>query len=150
MPAELTTRGAAKLEALRAEFAGVRDGRTLLMRDERNRSRWWTFAGGRANAALAAGLEDHGVRVTGLDDLSVGLAGFASATALDEATDALQLTPPAASAQASELESLKFSDCLPLELGLEVISRRRADPEAVRVALSEPRDVWDDVSGARS
>ena len=56
----------------------------------------------------------------------------------------MQRVPPSAGILERELEGLKFSECLPMRLGLDVLSRRRADPDAVGVALLEPRDVVDD------
>lgn len=139
VPDIVSSRGAAKLAAMREEFAGVREGRTLLVRDtERNRSRWWTFAGGRANAALGAGLDEHGIRVAGLDDLSISFAGRFGYEALVEAQAAMAAAPPQAPADRRELEGLKFSECLPLSLGEDVLTRRRADPESVMTVLAEP------------
>jgi ATP-dependent Lhr-like helicase len=136
--ADLTARGSAKLAAVREEFAGMAEGRTSLVRDERDRARWWTFAGGRANAALAQGLNDHGLRVTALDDLSIGLRGPVSLEALQQAIAAMSTAPPRAQASEPELQGLKFSECLPAQLALDVLTRRRADPEAVRETLAEP------------
>lgn len=142
-PSELTARGVSKLAEIRSEFNGLRDGRTLLQRDERGRAEWWTFAGGLANAALAAGLEAQGLRVAAVDDLSIGLVGIVAANALRDSIDAMLVEPPWALPHARELDGLKFSECLPSELALEVLARRRADPDAVRVALREPLDMSD-------
>lgn len=137
-PVKLTKRGAAKLAGLRDEFGGTHKDRTSLVRDERGRARWWTFTGGLANAALAEGLDDHGLRVTGLDDLSIGLRGPVSLEAFRGVIASMSATPPRAQASESELPGVKFSECLPVDLALEMLMRRRADPEAVRETLAEP------------
>ena len=48
-------------------------GPRLVRDDERNRSRWWTFGGGRANRAIAAALDAAAVATMSVDDLGIGL-----------------------------------------------------------------------------
>ena len=80
----LTSRAAGKLAEVRDEYSWAQDGRTTLVRDStRSRSRWWTFAGARANRALAHSLEEGGVATMAVDDLSIGVRALVS---LDELT----------------------------------------------------------------
>ncbi|MGI8659915.1 MAG: DEAD/DEAH box helicase [Thermoleophilaceae bacterium] len=138
-PSRATRRAAIKLGELRETFTGVVDGRTLLERDGgRDRERWWTFAGGRANAALAAGLRAAGVVSFGVDDLSIGLRGPVEYERLLAALAAMRTEEPVAEPDPRQLEALKFADCLPEPLGLELLREREADPEAVCRALTEP------------
>lgn len=135
----LTVRAEAKLAELRETFIGVRDGRTLLERDvQRDRGRWWTFAGGRANAALAAGLEAAGLPTYGLDDVSIGLHGPVGYDRLVAAVDSMREQPPVAEPDPGQLDALKFAECLPEDLGLDVLKARQADPAGVLSALAEP------------
>jgi ATP-dependent Lhr-like helicase len=112
--ARLTARAAGKLlRRTRASRRG-RDGRTLLARDVgRNHERWWTFAGGRANAALATGLESDGLSTYGLDDLSIGLHGPVGHDRLVAAVKSMQGRMPVAEPEAGQIEGLKFGECLP-------------------------------------
>ena len=102
---------------------------------------WWTFAGGRANAALAHELARRlDVRVTS-DNFAVRFPPRQSDARLIEQRDPRpgrestpgQLVPPA-SEQA--LEGLKFSECLPQRAGRPASSQARlSDPRAVAEAL---------------
>ena len=89
-PADLadatTARASAKLEELRGEHTWARASRTTLVRDdERNRSRWWTFGGGRANRAIAAALDAAAVPTMSVDDLGIGLRTRTAASDVKEA-----------------------------------------------------------------
>jgi ATP-dependent helicase Lhr and Lhr-like helicase len=138
-PPDLTARARQQLALTRADFSGVQDGHTMLVREtERDRERWWTFAGGKANAALAAGLHDHGVAIAATDDLSIGLRGAVGLPRLQQIIASLRATPPCAAPAVAALQSLKFSGCLPASLGLRVLEERMADPSAVMAALLEP------------
>lgn len=134
----LSARASTRLVQLREEFAGVREGRTLFERGgSDDRERWWTFAGGRANAALAAGLERDGIHTFGLDDLSIGIRDPVGYERLRAACDAMAADLPVAEPDPRALEGLKFSECLPHEMGLAVLGARMADASGVRSTLAE-------------
>lgn len=76
-PARLSDRAAGKLAELREQSPWAREDATFLVRDlGRQRTTWWTFAGGRATGALAAALGEAGHRILATDDLSIAVAGF--------------------------------------------------------------------------
>ena len=136
---ELTVRAVSKLGELREIFNGVQDGCTLLERDvQRDRERWWTFAGGCANAALAAGLQAAGLAPFGLDDLSIGMRGPVGYDRLVAVVNAMHDQPPLAEPDPRQLDTLKFAACLPEELGLDVLRARQADPAGVKTTVAEP------------
>ena len=111
----------------------------MLVRDDvRPATRWWTFAGGKANAALAVGLDDAGIRTTGVDDLSIGVGRQLAVGDLAAAIETMKASLPQARVDHRELEGLKFADCLPTDLAMEILARRRADPDAVYTTLAEP------------
>ena len=107
-------------------------------------SRWWTFAGLRANTTLGeliGGLrpdtsreENLSIRLvdgTGIEDLKRQL----DHVAVEAKERVFPVTDEA-------LESLKFSACLPMELACRTLRERGADPEAVAKCLREPiRDI---------
>lgn len=135
----LTTRARTQLGVLREGFDGVRDGRTTLTRDlSRNRETWWTFAGGNANAALAAGLRNAGLGVIASDDLSIGMHGPVGYERLRDVVQALGSALPVAEPDERRVDSLKFGESLPPEMALSVLRARMADAPAVRDALAEP------------
>ncbi len=138
-PPGLTARASEQLTSTRSSFVGVQEERTMLVREpERDRESWWTFAGGRANAALAAGLHDSGMHVLAIDDLSIGLRGTPGLQRLKQTIASLRDSPPRATADVGALDGLKFGDCLPEALGLRVLEERSADDAAVKEALLEP------------
>jgi ATP-dependent Lhr-like helicase len=137
-PSDLSGRARRQLAVTRSTFVDVREGHTMLVREDRERERWWTFAGGKANAALAAGLLDHGVEIVATDDLSIGLRGPVGLQRLQQITTALRGSLPCALPDVAALSGLKFGDCLPEPIGLRVLAERLADRPGVMRALLEP------------
>lgn len=132
----LTERARAGLVDARSEFSFARSDRTSVV-IEPTRARWWTWAGQRANATLSDTLGD--LATTRGDDLSIGLDPVrASSTAIKEQLanlhpDAL----PTPSVAAEFADNMKFSDCLPDALALEVARQRLLDSNGVRRVLGE-------------
>jgi ATP-dependent Lhr-like helicase len=101
---------------------------------------WWTFAGARANASLAASLGAAGIRVARHDNFSITTAGEAAAAVhgaiAQLRSGELPVHLPAISDDA--LEGLKFSVCLPDQLARTVLEQRAHDEEAVRWVKQAP------------
>ena len=139
----LTRRARTALAAARAEFAFARPGRTTVVIEAAG-ARWWTWAGQRANAQLAEALGE--LAVTRGDDLSIGLdPDQASVTAVRDAL--VDLDPdalPVSGVARTFADELKFSDCLPSALAVEVAAARLVDVNGVRRALTELRSAGDD------
>jgi len=134
-PLATTRRAAVQLDLLRQDFPFAAEGRTALERDHaRQRTRWWTFAGGRANAELAQRCAAAGITVSGADDLSIGLMAMPPVEAMQAAVADAVLAwnvPPA------RRDAIKFSEAVPEE-SLDVMVRARdADEAGVRCTLSE-------------
>lgn len=130
----LSSRAVRELEEIRAELPFARSGGVPVV-NEPTRSRWWTWAGQRANTSLADALGD--LAVTRGDDLSIGLDPTrASTTAVKERLEGLDpKNLPAPSVAADFADNMKFSDCLPEDLALEVARRRLIDPHGVASVL---------------
>ena len=133
-----TQRAQAVMAEMRTELSFARPGHTTVVTDEHS-ARWWTWAGIRANNSLVDALGDL-VASRG-DDLSIGLEpGRASheevALRLAELHPDALPTPTVAGEYAA---NLKFSDCLPEALALEVARQRLIDPAAVARVLDEPK-----------
>ena len=139
IPACASRRAAARLSEAREAFWFVREGATAVERSEdRKRLRWWTFAGGRANAELATRLTAHGLHVVAADDLGLTVAG---STRVEELRRAAGDTNVAMQPDQRRLEAVKFHEAVPSDaLGSMVVSRD-ADTEAVAVATAEPVEV---------
>jgi hypothetical protein len=113
----------------------VHDGTTAVERsDDRNRLRWWTFAGARANGELAARLTAHKLHVTAADDLALTVVGPANVEDLRKAA----ADPSVAPAPDHRLEAVKFHEAVPVDLLGEMVVSRDADPDAVAAVNEEP------------
>lgn len=123
----LSKRASSTLGDLRAAAPWATPDTTAVVRED-GKARWWTFAGFRADGALHGALGhlrasnqidnlfiEIGWEVT-LDDLNNRLAEI-------EAED-LPRSPLAVRAAAE----LKFADCLPTELALDIADARLGDP----------------------
>ncbi|KAA0252885.1 MAG: DEAD/DEAH box helicase [Acidobacteria bacterium] len=136
----LTARGRTKLEELRQQFGWVPAEGTALVEESPGRVRWWTFAGLKANAALADALASGGATIASRDNLSIAVLApalpdvSARVGRLREAGAALEPT----SLVADAVDGLKFSDCVPRDLALAILRRRLSDSDAVARVLGEP------------
>lgn len=132
----LTKRGTEALQSAVALFPTLSSGSTTLIQEAPEKVRWWTFAGLRANAALAERLSEMGLSVTSRDNFGVTL-GADSCTRVSRALDRLREGPldPAPSSLAREaLDDLKFAECVPKALAAAMLRTRLADAEGVRQA----------------
>lgn len=123
----LSRRGAQQLSEVRELItAPERQGSMLLEHMASGRLRWWTFAGGAVNSAIALRFEDAGsVRV---DDLWIEANPGTSMTSVVK----WPVHPVAREAfvlNLVERSDLKFSDCLTAELLVEVVASRSLDEE---------------------
>jgi ATP-dependent Lhr-like helicase len=138
----LSRRANAQLVILRGERPEVRTGATSVVSEPSGVKRWWTFAGWKANLALAEAVAGHRGSVTAVEDLWIALDTPTSVsdvvTASGDAADT-ELRP---AVDEEAIEDLKFSECLPSDLAHEVVQRRLHDAAAVRMVLSEPVTGW--------
>lgn len=135
----LSQRAAAKLSEVQAEHYWIRAGRTVLVRDgSRDRARWWTFGGGRANAVLAATLDVANVPTMSVDDLGVGIRASLPVADLEEAASRVDAAAAAAPIDPRRLAVVKFGSCLPdNDVELMLVARGR-DAKGLAAVLDEP------------
>jgi ATP-dependent Lhr-like helicase len=128
----LSQRASAALARLRDErSATVHPNGTVLVR-QGEASRWWTYAGQRANTSLAASLAADGLDAIP-DSLGIRIEGTHRGAEVRSAIVAHAGIPAQVSAQA--LDGLKFSAALPVDLATAVLAGRIGDPvTASRVA----------------
>ncbi len=137
-PVALTKRAMGVLAEVRDEgLATVHPGGTVISRVGAD-VRWWTWAGFRANATLAAtlsGLTDERQR---FDDSGIRLRSDLTHEMWKSGTaDAVQrLCLPEVDERA--LEGLKFSEALPRRLAEATLSERMADLVGAAAVLGEP------------
>jgi ATP-dependent helicase Lhr and Lhr-like helicase len=137
-PVALTSRAQHKLAEVRETRRGTAHPAGTVLARSGDDLRWWTWAGYRANATLAATLADILDANQRVDDLSLRLspdltpAGWRAATA-DAAT---RICLPEVDDQA--LRGLKFSDALPYRLATATLATRLADVPHAAAVLAEP------------
>ncbi|OEV04604.1 hypothetical protein AN216_06810 [Streptomyces oceani] len=137
----LTRRAEAGLAESRDEFAPhtTHPGGTLVTRSGSN-VRWWTWAGYRANATLAATLRSVADPVRQPTDAFVRLREDLTSEMWQDAHRATDqgtaLLPPEVNQRA--VEGLKFSVALPPRLATATVAARLADFTGARAVLEEP------------
>jgi ATP-dependent Lhr-like helicase len=133
-----TRRACEQMDELRGRFPWLRAESTTLERSSIARARWWTFAGLKANAALADHLQAAGCPVLSRDNLTLTLDATAGLpllqTFLPTPEKAAALRPESLAEDA--LESLKFAFCTPKELCLEALRTRLGDAAGVAATVS--------------
>jgi ATP-dependent Lhr-like helicase len=127
-PVRLTHRAVDRLAAERERRSHlVHPGGNVIVRDERGDLRWWTWAGYRANATLAATLGEVVDPVQRFDDCQIRLRSDLTRadwrTLTSDAGDRLCL--PEVDEKA--LEGLRFSAALPPRLAMSTLAARLAD-----------------------
>ncbi|MGB8385609.1 MAG: helicase-related protein, partial [Dermatophilaceae bacterium] len=134
--AALTSRATERLARLRDEFSGRVDEHGTVLAGEGDRVRWWTFAGARANAVLAAGIARADAQLVDegpVSNLHLSLAGGTTAAQLQVAlaqvrpTDGATLARIEPSVSETALRRLKFSELLPPDLAVATLAARSAD-----------------------
>jgi ATP-dependent Lhr-like helicase len=137
-PVALTHRAERVLAEVRAEnLESVHPGGTVITRSGED-VRWWTWAGYRANATLAATLSHLTDSVQRFDDASLRLRGDLTHQMWKAGTaDAAErLCLPDVDERA--LEGLKFSEALPERLATATLAARTADLDSAVRVLAEP------------
>lgn len=136
-PVRLTERARTVLTDVRsAELSTVHPGGPVI-RDRGPDLRWWTWAGYRANATLAATLSDLTDGAQRFDDVSIRLRTDVTVETWRGVTQdaAARLCLPAVDAEA--LNGLKFSAALPRRLAEATLAARLADLDGAAAVLCE-------------
>ncbi|MFI6824091.1 DEAD/DEAH box helicase [Micromonospora sp. NPDC050187] len=138
-PVSLTARARSRLTLERDDRDMlVHPGGSLVVRDRRGDLRWWTWAGLRANATLAATMGEAIDPAHRFDDYAVRLREDLTtarwrATTADAAT---RLCLPEISERA--VAGLKFGAALPPRLAAATLAARTADLSGAAAVLAEP------------
>jgi ATP-dependent helicase Lhr and Lhr-like helicase len=137
-PVALTQRAKRVLAQVREEHvAAVHPGGTVIVRDGED-VRWWTWAGYRANATLAATLSHLTDSVQRFDDASIRMRGDLGLEMWKAGTTdaAERLCLPEVDQRA--MAGLKFSEALPERLATATLAARLADLDSAARVLAEP------------
>ena len=136
----LSRRARTKLDEIRGSFSWIDAAGTVIVRDTTSASRWWTFAGLRANTTLGNAIGTLRLPTTREDNLSIRLRDGVGVEELRRRLDAatVEATQGALPVTDEAVDSLKFSACLPRELAARTLRERGSDRGAVRTCLQEP------------
>lgn len=136
--ATVSRRATERLSDLREEFAWVDSESTVLLRDG-TCMRWFTFAGVRANATLAELFAELREDPSSVSNLALSLRGdVTEADFRSVMRRAQSLTVFPVPVPDGAIDGLKFSECLPREVGRHELSERLRDDDAARACLAEP------------
>ncbi len=138
-PVKLTKRAVTSLAEAREHFIdAVHPGGTLITLHSGGHARWWTWAGHRANATLAASLGTVTVPGQRINDCWIRLReGLTPQVWKEAVTDAAgHLCLPEIDARA--VKGLKFAEALPPRLAEATLAARFADLGGAGTVLDEP------------
>lgn len=133
-------RARAQLDDVRHDAPWARADATVVVSGP-GQSVWWTFAGARANAAIAAALVDGGCRHVEHDNLSITIDQDLAPEQLHSCIERVRAQRPEdlrVPVSEEAIRELKFSQCLPYSLAQHVLELRLADERGITKALAEP------------
>jgi len=142
--ARWSRRAQTRLAEYRTEHPWISGGGPSLVSQSHVAARWWTFAGTRANATLAGELSRRRAGPIDHDALSITFEGADGLASLEQTVRQLMTEDPSMMVPQVEdaaLEGLKFSQCLPKELGLATLASRLRDESAIRAIFAQPMRV---------
>ncbi len=132
---DLSRRAASRLDELRDKLPFV-DGATVpFVNDGSGNIRIWTFAGGRANAAIGQAMPN--TRASS-DDFCITIKSESSKAAMQafSGLDGISIRP---SLSEQMISDLKFGQCIPKEIATSTIEARLLDKIGIDSALSRRR-----------
>ncbi len=134
----VSKRATAGLAHLRDEFADrVSQKGTVVRRD--GDVWWWTWAGARGNATLAAQISSVVDSSTRYDNVRLGMRVDLALGDLSTAIRAIAAGSGALPAVTEDaVRGLKFADVLPMPVAENTVALRLSDSDAARKTLSEP------------
>ncbi|MBX6311846.1 MAG: DEAD/DEAH box helicase [Isosphaeraceae bacterium] len=130
-----------RIGEIRQEYGWLEGENSVVFAGGSGGTEWWTFAGHRANSMLVAELSRMVSRRVEFDNFSIV---FDPSVELDQAQrsiDALRIVQAEAMRPAVEegaLSGLKFTECLPRHLALEMLEHRLMDIAGTRTVLRKP------------
>ena len=139
-PARLSKRGSDRLANLRREFTWADCDSTTVV-GSADETRWWTFAGLRANDQLRAALGPLAAGAQAADNLSIELATGTPPDAIAARLEPLRSDPYDGinSRLDGRAADLKFAECLPPRIADAVVRHRAADVDSVADVLGQSR-----------
>lgn len=138
-PGRLSSRATRELEVIYGQYAWVDETGTVIVVDANDKSRWWTFAGLRANLSLAGAIGELCAEHNRPNNLSIALSRAVTPELLTPrlATASLQLDCLNLAALEKVVDGLKFSSTVPRTLANRLATARTVDQAAVAKCVGE-------------
>jgi hypothetical protein len=126
------------MESLRAEYAFLHSGKDVVfINSQSNETRWFAFAGGVINTALADAVRPGGVNEVSSSDYLVKITENTGARSLVDRVRQKMADEIVSSFIVSDefMEKLKFSECLPKRMVRELLRQRMLNLDDIRQTL---------------
>lgn len=130
-----------QIATIRQEFVWLEPEGTVVLLAKNGSAEWWTFAGARANATLAHALSQTMQHHVTYDSFTVTCEAGVSRNTLTLALSKLRahdVHEMSVELEEDAMAGLKFSECLPRALALDMLRTRLCDPAAVQSILAQP------------
>ena len=140
---EMSKRAAATLKFLREEYSWSATGRSAVVFSA-DRARWWTFAGVLANVTLTTVLRKIGLKAGKADNFSIQIGDRSLSPNWEPIADklrAISFGEVSTTIDSKALDRLKFSTCLPRDLGFKELRARLSDAESYTRLVRQPVSV---------
>ncbi len=140
-PVAWSKRAATELANARKEISVARVGHTVISSDRvGDPTRWWTFAGLKVNTLMAAMLQPVGGPLPRFDNYSIEIPQAINPADAEPRIRAINLHRHCDPIVFADLErSIKFWECIPIELRAKFLKERFTDPDRAVKVLNEPR-----------
>jgi ATP-dependent Lhr-like helicase len=136
-----STRAQQQIATVRQEFAWLDMEGTVVLLEKNGTTVWWTFAGIGANAMLAYEISQAAKCRTTYDSFTVTCESHGSLNMIERALGELRahkVSEMSAAVEEDAIAGLKFSECVPRALALDMLRTRLCAHSAVQETLGRP------------
>lgn len=134
-----SSRARTTLRSIRAEYEFLHENEDVAVSDrERSEVRWFTFAGGLVNTALADALDEAEQKDVSVADFWIRATGTTDARRMVEAARSMDVPQIRSCFKVAEdyLDNLKFNECLPSGLAQEILRDRLLSDEEIEATIA--------------
>jgi len=129
-----------RIAIIREEFPWLESDSSVIVADSNGTAKWWTFAGGRANATLANEVGTKKRFRVQHDNFTVSFVSNVQSEEIESTIAEIRSrarTGMCAGVDEQALGGLKFSECLPQQLAFEMLQKRMTDNQALGRLLQQ-------------
>ena len=125
---------------MRREFSWLAAESSVVVSAGDGETEWWTFGGNRANATLARQLAQETGGKVSHDSFTLTFDSAVKLPDVEREIAAIRqcdVSAMRAAVDEDAVDGLKFSECLPGDLAIEMLERRLQDPDSTRRILGQ-------------